>query len=108
MNEREKKLREDFLKCLRSNPCGDVVDDLIAVLKKDYVLVVKENRSCRHCFNWSDTNIFCAAGYCVKHDNVIVDASVALNCDDYLSGSEKAKESIAVLRNGLTGDLIYD
>ena len=38
----KKKLRKDFLNCLQKNPQGNVVDDLIRVLEKDYILIVKK------------------------------------------------------------------
>ncbi len=103
----EEKLREDFLKCLRSNPQGDVVDDLIKVLKRDYVLLFREPLYCSDCISCNEDNIMISNGspfYCMRFQRRVVNEA-ANNCKHYLGGGESARRSMARFHNELTGDL---
>lgn len=105
----EEKLREEFLECLKCNPQGDVVDDLIKVLKRDYVLLVREPLYCRDCVNCNEDTMSISTGsplYCMHFQMRVCD-SAANNCDYYLGGGEAARKSIARMHNSLTGDLFY-
>lgn len=105
----KKKLRKDFLNCLQKNPQGDVVDDLIKVLEKDYILIVKKPLYCKDCIHchhdigWSTQSPY----YCMHHQIRVVNES-ANNCNHYFSGEHEARKSIAHLHNELTDDLFYD
>lgn len=111
-NYLEEKLREDFLEALKSNPCGDVVDDLIAVLKRDYVLVLKERHYCKDCFNCNPCNYgltdLLNDAYCKYYQRRMSSLTIANDCPHFLSGENEARKSIARLHCELTGDLIYD
>ena len=110
----EEKLREDFLQALRCNKCGNVVDDLISILKRDYVLVVKKPLYCFDCFN-CNPNVSMLSGefgvldaYCKYLDKRICKFDAADDCRYYLNGREEARKTIARMHGELTGDLIYD
>lgn len=103
----EDKLRNDFLKALKNNSCGDVVDDLIAILKKDYVLLVKEPLYCHECIHYNNTSGWISPDYCVYYQRIIRNVNEANNCSHYFSGEEEARKSMARFHNSWTGDLFY-
>ena len=107
MCDLEDKLREDFLKCLGKNNRGDVVDDLINVLKKDYVLLVKKPVYCSDCVNFHDRQGWISPHYCMFYQRKIDKLTNAECCSHYFSGGEEARKSIARLHSELTGDLFY-
>lgn len=106
----KEKLRKEFLKCLQNNPQGDVVDDLITVLEKDYILMLKEPlycTDCIHCHNDMMSFTTIPPFYCMQYQKRVYDNN-ANNCKYYFSGKEQARKSIAGLHNSLTGDLFYE
>lgn len=107
MCDLEEKLRDDFLKALGKNNRGDVVDDLINVLKKDYILLVKEPLNCRDCVNFHDRYGWISPFYCMFYQRKITDLSDADCCSHYFSGGLEARKSLARVHNDLTGDLFY-
>ena len=104
----EAKLREDFRKALYCNKCGNVVDDLIAILKRDYVLLVKEPLYCRDCLHFHTTYGWLSHQYCMYYRQSIDGKGSANNCEHYCSGEDSARKSMARFHNELTGDLFYD
>ena len=107
MNELEKKLREDFLKCLHENAGGNVVDELINVIRRDYILLAKQPVSCRDCFSYNRHNGF-PSDWCVYKQEYIRDCSCAVNCRHYLTGEDAARKAFARVRNELNGDWILE
>ena len=104
----EEKLREDFLECLKGKSSGDVVDDLIKVLKRDYILVLKVPLYCRDCFNCHEDMVsLTSTPYFCMHFQRRVQGGEANCCKFYLGGAEEARKSIAHLHNELTDDLFY-
>ena len=105
---REEKLREEFLKALKSNSCGNVVDDLISILKRDYILVVKEPLYCHDCIHCNNTAGWISPDYCMYYQRKITNMSAADTCKHYFSGGLEARKSIARMHNSLTDDLFYE
>ena len=104
--EVEKQLRGKFLKALHGNPCGDVVDDLIGILKEDYILLARESCSCRDCIHYRDLQHCIPSNHCDKYNCYLNNLHRAYNCDDYFSGAGEARKSIARFHNELTGEWI--
>lgn len=104
----ESKLRKDFLKCLSENSGGNVVDELISVLKKDYILLVRVPLSCRDCIHFNNTAGWIHPNYCAFYQRSFDSLSKANDCSHYFSGKEEARKSMARLHNDLTGDLFYE
>ena len=108
MINREDKLRDEFLKALKGNPQGDVVDDLIGIIKKDYVLLVKEPLYCHECIHYNNTAGWISPDYCVYYQRIISNVNAANDCSHYCNGGNEARKSMARLHNDLTGDLFYE
>ena len=112
-NELEDKLREDFIMALQCNKCGNVVDDLIGILKRDYVLVLRRPLYCKDCFscdcsvNYGLTDLYNDA-YCVHYQRRVNGMDSANACPHFLSGEEEARKSMARFHAELTDELIYD
>lgn len=108
MVSRESKLREEFQCALKKNKCGNVVDDLIGILKRDYILLVKEPLYCRDCIHCNNTSGWISPAYCVYYQCKINNMSAADDCTHYFSGEQEARKSIARMHSDLTGDLFYE
>ena len=111
MNDLVKKLREDFLDVVDD---VSVVDDLISILERDYILLVREKYRCVDCFNCnSDVNYWDGGDYfndafCMYYQRRVSSVMDAGGCEHFISGESAARESIARLHCDLTGDWIYD
>ena len=109
----DSRLRKEFQRALQDNKCGNVVDDLLAIVKRDYILVAKEDCSCSNCFNFVDNTRFggitSVPYYCKYYqrriDHFHMDAT---DCSHYFSGSQEAKNAMAKVHYDLTGEDYYD
>ena len=108
MVDRESKLRKEFQCALKKNPCGNVVDDLISILERDYILLVKEPLYCTDCIHCNNTSGWISPDYCMYYQKRINNTRAADDCIHYFSGEQEARKSIARLHNDLTGDLFYE
>ena len=106
VGEIEKQLKCRFRKVLRENSGGNVVDELIGILKEDYILLAKVHCSCLECIYYESLKYSIPSDYCRKYNHRICDYSRAYNCNDYFSGKGEARKSIARFHNELTGDWI--
>lgn len=109
---REGKLRKDILQTLQNNKRGDVVDDIIKLIKKDYILLIREPLYCRDCVscndNTSNGRFFTTVPYYCKHYQRTVNyGDEANNCPHYLGGKEEARKSLA-RTFAHEGDLFYE
>jgi hypothetical protein len=109
----EKQLRTDFLKALQSNKSEDVVDDLINIIKKDYVLLLRQPLYCGDCMHCKPTGFMGwthngSDAYCSYHQIRITTWGLSNNCKEYTDGGEYARRTMARFHNNLTGDLFYD
>ena len=107
MSELEKKLRDDFLKCLQGNSGGNVVDELIGIIKSDYILLARNPVSCRDCFSYNRHNGF-PGDWCVYRQEYIRDCSCAVNCEHYLNGEDAARKTMARFKSDLSGEWIIE
>ena len=105
VNELEKKLKCKFRKALRENAGGNVVDELLAILKEDYILLARVPLSCRDCVNYHYRSGY-PSDWCVHRQKYIRDFRCAYNCKHFLSGDEEARKSIARLHADLTDEWI--
>ena len=107
VNELEKKLKCKFRKALRENAGGNVVDELLAILKEDYILLARVPLSCRDCFNYHQRKGW-PSDFCVKKQEYIQDCNCAYNCDGFVSGKESARRSLAYVHSELTDEWIIE
>ena len=105
-DEYDSKVHKEFQDALDKDAS---VDELISILKKNYLFVPKYELSCKDCFNCEDntgqsfiTNI---PYYCRYYQRPLNHLHLTANdCDHYLSGGFEAKKSIAKLHYELTGE----
>ena len=112
--EVEKVLRQDFLECLQENNEYDteiLVDKLINVLKKDYLLLHSNPLYCKDCFNCNKSVNYGFSiydSYCSYYEKRVNSLSICNHCSHYLNGELEAKKSISVLHKELTKEWIQD
>ena len=102
-SEVEKKLRENFHKCLNGDCDSNTVDELMDIIKKDYILLARVPLNCRNCVNYNRLTGY-PSDWCIKYQRYIADCSIAYNCSGYLGAEEEARKSIALLHGSLNKD----
>lgn len=107
-SEVEKQIKCKFRKALRENAGGNVVDELISILKEDYILLAKKRCSCLDCIHHEELRHTIPSHYCNTFNSFIGDFNKAYNCDEYFSGKGEARKSIARFHNELTGEWIVE
>ena len=108
MIDLEKQLCNEFKKCIQNNTSDSVVDELINVLKRDYILLLREPLYCNECVNFHHSMMWSIEPYyCMHYQRSIKHLSCADTCKHYFSGKHEARKSIARLHGQITDDLIY-
>lgn len=101
------KLRKEFIKALEGNKCGNVVDDLLDIICKDYVLLVRHPLYCKDCVhchqNYNSFDIL-HNSYCQYYQKRINDLDRCDYCEHYFGAELEASKSVA----RITGGMFYD
>ena len=109
--EVEKSLRYDFIECLKNSNMGDIdsaVEELITILKKDYILLHSNPLYCKDCVSCNTNYTDFGFSYCVYYQKRINSMGLANGCQHYLNGELEAKKSISVLHKELTKEWVQD
>lgn len=109
-DNKESKLREEFKRIIMEyNDDEEIVDNLLNILKRDYILLFKKEYYCRDCFNCHDNGVYTNCRYyCKYYQREVLYGDKANDCLHFLNGSEEARKTMAHFHNSLTGDLFYE
>lgn len=108
----ESNLRKDFLEIVGDDN-GDLVEDLLNCVTRDFILLAKKPLYCRDCLHChsSAINGFLTSNpyYCDYYGRTVnLNHMECTDCSHYFSGEEEARKSIAKFHYDLTGNVFYE
>ena len=107
------KIKSEFRKILEEGTDNErIIGELLNIIKKDYILLAKEEVNCKDCINckdnWGEYGISNIHYYCIYYQKPINHLHMMANdCNHFLSGKFEAKKSIAKMHYELTGEDYY-